>query len=65
MQTFEHNCILVTEKIAASEARIRTLERVCEGESTVYREGRVEASGGVINTLTPALEPHSVENALD
>ncbi|XP_053094978.1 uncharacterized protein LOC128319677 isoform X2 [Pangasianodon hypophthalmus] len=54
-------CMLVsslTEKIAALEVRIQTLERVSESESSVVSVGEsLDALGGVSNPPTPALEP--------
>ncbi|XP_053085594.1 uncharacterized protein LOC128317482 [Pangasianodon hypophthalmus] len=54
-------CMLVsslTEKIAALEVRIQSLERVSESESSVVSVGEsLDALGGVSNPPTPALEP--------
>ncbi|MCJ8744398.1 hypothetical protein PDJAM_G00118210 [Pangasius djambal] len=48
----------LTEKIAALEVRIQTLERVSESESSVISVGEsLDASGGVSNPPAPALEP--------
>ncbi|MCI4374315.1 hypothetical protein PGIGA_G00004800 [Pangasianodon gigas] len=48
----------LTEKIAALEVRIQSLERVSESESSVVSVGEsLDALGGVSNPPTPALEP--------